>query len=274
MHFQRLEQQISFFKNPASQTTTSDAKLFAIRLGIAKTTSINIEHIILTTNSLSFARKIVDPSIHSEQAYSLAVCFILFFSYSLNYRIEFQNCLSNTGWFLHQLVYNDVTNNRVAAGLYSATFINTLHSKSVLSYLNIWRTSFNCPTVQVYYFLTLRDKNHKPLQPSYSKDSSWLLHIGQSVTLYTRVTRAILNHTSIREYRQQFFLVEYICYDSKTLELINEQNLILGLTQENSIENSVQNCLSYILKPHGLYNYYFSLSYVFALRSTCVTHAV
>jgi len=26
----------------------------------------------------------------------------------------------------------------------------------------------------------------------------------------------------------------------------------IGLTQENSIENSVQNCLSYILKPYGL----------------------
>jgi len=27
----------------------------------------------------------------------------------------------------------------------------------------------------------------------------------------------------------------------------------IGLTQENLIENSVQNSLSYILKPHGLY---------------------
>jgi len=25
----------------------------------------------------------------------------------------------------------------------------------------------------------------------------------------------------------------------------------IGLTQENSIENSVQDCLPYILKPHG-----------------------
>jgi len=27
----------------------------------------------------------------------------------------------------------------------------------------------------------------------------------------------------------------------------------IGLTQENSIENSVQDCLSYILKPYGLH---------------------
>ena len=33
------------------------------------------------------------------------------------------------------------------------------------------------------------------------------------------------------------------------VEQVNEP--CIGLTQENSIENSVQNCLSYILKPHG-----------------------
>ncbi len=41
------------------------------------------------------------------------------------------------------------------------------------------------------------------------------------------------------------------CYKLKTLELIKRKNLVLGLTQENSIENSVQNSLPYILKPHG-----------------------
>jgi len=52
---------------------------------------------------------------------------------------------------------------------------------------------------------------------------------------------------------------QHICYDSKTLELINEWNLVLELTRENSIKNSVQDCLPYILKPHGPYYYYFSL---------------
>jgi len=37
-----------------------------------------------------------------------------------------------------------------------------------------------------------------------------------------------------------------------TLELIREGNLVLELTQENSIKNSVQDCLSYILKAYGL----------------------
>jgi len=98
-----------------------------------------------------------------------------------------------------------VTNTRVAARLYPATSINFLCSKSVISCLNTWRTSFNYSIVQDQHFLSLRDKNCKILQPSYSKSGSWLPYIGQSVTLCVRLTRAILNHVPIRKYRQHFF---------------------------------------------------------------------
>ena len=106
------------------------------------------------------------------------------------------------------MVHNNVTNTRVAARLHPATSLDALCSKSVLSYLDTWRIAFNCPTVQECHFLTLRDKNHKPLQPSYSKGGSWLTHIGQSVILCARATRAILNHAPIGEYRQHFFPAE------------------------------------------------------------------
>ena len=45
-----------FSKSLAGQITIPDSKLFAIRLGIAKATNINIEHIILITDSLSSAK--------------------------------------------------------------------------------------------------------------------------------------------------------------------------------------------------------------------------
>ena len=44
----------------AGRTTASDAKLFAIRLEVSKATSMNIEYIILITNSLGSVRKAVD----------------------------------------------------------------------------------------------------------------------------------------------------------------------------------------------------------------------
>ena len=62
------------FKALAGKIITSDAKLFAIKLKVSKATNIDIEHIILMTDSLSSARKIVDLIVYSEQAYSLAVC--------------------------------------------------------------------------------------------------------------------------------------------------------------------------------------------------------
>jgi len=78
---------MSFSKALAGQTTAPDTKLFAIRLGIVKATSIDIEYTILITDSLGSTRKVVNLSVHSGQAHFLAVCFVLrlFFSYSLNH---------------------------------------------------------------------------------------------------------------------------------------------------------------------------------------------
>jgi len=93
----RLGQQVSSSKALAEQTTVLDTKLFITRLYIAKATSMDIRCIILISNSSNSTRKIVDLSVHSEQAHSLAICSILryFFSFSLNYRIKFWNCSSN-----------------------------------------------------------------------------------------------------------------------------------------------------------------------------------
>ena len=55
----------------------------------------------------------------------------------------------------------------------------------------------------------LKGSNYKPFQPFYTKDSSRLSFIGKLITLCTRATQAILNYTSIREFRQCFFPVEY-----------------------------------------------------------------
>ena len=55
-HLWKLGHQVSSSKAPAGRTTAPDAELFAIRLGIAKATSMAIECIILITDSLGSAR--------------------------------------------------------------------------------------------------------------------------------------------------------------------------------------------------------------------------
>jgi len=79
------------FKTLADRTTTLDTKLFAIRLGIAKATSMAIEHIILITDSLKSARQAVDSPMYPRQAHFLAVYFVLrlFFSQDHGYKIDF-----------------------------------------------------------------------------------------------------------------------------------------------------------------------------------------
>jgi len=52
------------------------------------------------------------------------------------------------------------------------------------------------------YFLELLDDDNKPLEPIYSKGRIWLMYFGHS---NLRVTRAIVNHASIGEYRLRFF---------------------------------------------------------------------
>ena len=101
-----------------------------------------------------------------------------------------------------------MTNTRVSVKPHLATSIDFLYSKSVMSCLDTWRILFNCSTIQGWHFLPLRDRNQWFLQSSYSKEGSWLLYIGQLVTLCARATRAILNHAPIGEYKQRFFPAE------------------------------------------------------------------
>ena len=49
-------------------------------------------------------------------------------------------------------------------------------------------------------FLDLLDDNLNPIQLSSIKGGPWLQHFGHSNLLYTRATRAIINHAPIGEY--------------------------------------------------------------------------
>ena len=100
---------------------------------------MDIEYIILITDSLVSVMKTVDLSVYFRQAYSQAIYFVirLFFCGGFGYKIEFWNCPSKAEQFLYQMVYNNMTNTRVAAKLYLVASIDALYSKSVTLYLDI-----------------------------------------------------------------------------------------------------------------------------------------
>ena len=54
---------------------SSDAELFAICLAISKAVAMeSCERIVIFTDSLAMARRVVDPSVHSGQQHSLEAC--------------------------------------------------------------------------------------------------------------------------------------------------------------------------------------------------------
>ena len=71
-------EQIHQVCHPAGRVTAPDAELFAIRSAITLATQQdNCERICIFTDSIASARRAVDPSVHSGQGHSLAVCRIL-----------------------------------------------------------------------------------------------------------------------------------------------------------------------------------------------------
>ena len=54
-------------------------------------------------------------------------------------------------------------------------------------------------------FLELNDDNSSPIHLIYFKDRAWLKHFGSLNSLCVRVTRLVINHVSISEYRLRLF---------------------------------------------------------------------
>ena len=66
--------------------------------------------------------------------------------------------------------------------------------------LNNWKITFQASDDKERYFLDLLDNDLNSIELTYSKGGSWLRFFGHSNSLCTKATRAITNHTLIREY--------------------------------------------------------------------------
>ena len=77
------------------------------------------------------------------------------------------------------------------------------------------------PSLKRNHFLDLLNDNFYSIQPTYTKNGTWLKTIGFSNSLCVRVTRAITNHASIGKYCLRFFSRQnFSCpYGSYPIEL-------------------------------------------------------
>ena len=91
----------------AINVTSTEAELFAIRCSINQATQLQgINKIIIITDSIHFANKILDYSSYSHQVYSAAISCELgeFFSINNTNTIKFWESLSHCKWFLYSVV--------------------------------------------------------------------------------------------------------------------------------------------------------------------------
>ena len=163
--------------------------------------------IIVVTDSIHAAKKILDSGSHPHQIHSAAILSELctFFSSNKSNTIEFWECPSKLRWRLHSDVDKD---SRSFSSLPSyPTKISWDYCKKIDcdDSLNLWKMTFQASDGKGRNFLDLLDDKFNVIEPHFTKGGPWLQTFGHSNLLCAHAVRAITNHAPIGEYRLRFF---------------------------------------------------------------------
>src|SRR5687767_13668810 len=96
---------IASIRHPAGQVTAPDVELYAIRVAVGQATlEEGVSRITIFTDSIASAQRAVNPSVHSGQGHSLAVCKSLstWLGGDPHRVINFVKVPSKLGWGAHQ----------------------------------------------------------------------------------------------------------------------------------------------------------------------------
>ena len=192
----------------AMNVTSTEAKIFTIRCSINCATQIqDVKHIIIITDAIPATKYIFNMTIHPYQLYSIAISKDLkdcFNKNSINF-ILFWDCPSSDKWPPHLLVDKESIHLKMNPVLPSKLSWEFSRKKEYNSVICKWQMYFQASEYKGRNFLDLNNDNNQPICPAYSKGSTWMKCIGFFSVLCARVTRLIMNHAPIREYRLKFF---------------------------------------------------------------------
>jgi hypothetical protein len=192
----------------AGRVLSTDAELFAIRSAVSKATAMEgCERIVIFTDSLAMARRVVDPTVHSGQEHSLDACKTLrtWLSVRCERRIDFVETPSKLKWGLQHRAHDHARSlPPVPAGVRPATSLDYVRKGVTDSALDAWTTMSKDREYLGSQFLTLRDPKGKPVRPSYANGGTWLRYVNDDNALCARFTRVVLNHAPIGEYYRRF----------------------------------------------------------------------
>jgi len=117
-------------------------------------------------------------------------------------QIEFWDCPSKARWHLHAIVDDDAKSTNVPS---TFTLLDALGDKSSKACTDQWIATFNHRHSKGHNSYSLESTKRSVSNHPLLKEGGWLNHIGSSVSLCARATRAILNHAPIGEFRKGFF---------------------------------------------------------------------
>ncbi|PPQ95831.1 hypothetical protein CVT25_002003 [Psilocybe cyanescens] len=158
--------------------------------------------------SMASARRAVDPSIHSGQGHSVAVCEALqtWFTRKDGQSITFVYVPSRLQWDLHFKAHEYATELKVALGPRPDTSFDSLRMQAALFRGASWNVLFQDPEYRGRNFLQLKTVDRAVAQPG-GKDNPWVHFANMSSPqLYARMCRCILNHAPIGSYYSRFNL--------------------------------------------------------------------
>ena len=141
----------------AGRVTAPDTELYIICAAIVKACSLpNVNNIILFTDSITSARRAINPSIHSGQGHSLAVCRTLkqWFTNS-GHNIKFIMVHSRFKWRPHHETYEFVCGLPPVGSRHMATSLDSLRKKATATCLDSWSTMFQNKKYRGHNFLLL-----------------------------------------------------------------------------------------------------------------------
>ncbi|KAK1221827.1 hypothetical protein PQX77_015362 [Marasmius sp. AFHP31] len=189
------------------------AELVAICFAVTRVTSgaEPYKRITVFTDSIAAAERAVDPSLHSGQAHSLAVCKALneWLREDDDREIKFVEVPSSAKWSVHHSAHLFVRGlPPVGVGSAPQTSLNCLCKRATDACQDTWVTRFQEAKYKGGQFLELNNLKGKPLQPKYTSGGTWLPHIGHTNSLTSRVIRCITNHAPVGEYYRRFHIPE------------------------------------------------------------------
>ena len=106
---------------------------------------------------------------------------------------------------------------------------------------------FQASDVKESHFWDLIGDDLQPIELSYSREESWLKYFSHSNLLYTRATRAIVNHAPIEEYHLCFFPNKDFSCSCKNYIIESRYHILHNYRRFNNYWNLRRDIISYFV---------------------------